>query len=438
MGVTIDGIVSGLDTTALLEAYTTGFQATTRVLRSRQSELEVRRALLQDFKGLIDDLQTMLQDITSASDMAAMSGTSSNESALTVSVDDGAQVGSFAFDVLALAQSEMEISQGYAAESDSVGEGTITVTLGGVDTVAILSAADGTDTLAGAATAISEQVDGVSAYVMSDGSGLTPYRLVLVSDDTGAEQNIEISHALSGGSAPVFTEQISAADAEIELANQTIRGATNTFDQVIPGVTLQAGDLGQSTVTIARDNEATVERVLDFVDAYNAITSFVSAKTASSEDGDRSKLSGESVLGTVQLGMQSAISGTSGVGDVAGMGALGFKTLQSGQLSLDEEILGDVMASSPDDALAVLAGPGGVFETMGSSLEVVVDPDQGSIALRTETLHRQIESFQDKIEADELRLGRYEEAMRSQFINLEMTLAQLHSTGNVLTSLFAK
>lgn len=426
------------DTNAIIEAYTSGFQATTDVLRSRRSMLEARRSLLQDLQGLIDDLRTMFEDITAARDLAAMKANSTAAEVVAVAAQDGAQVGVFAIEVNSLAQSEMKISQGYSSEADSVGEGSLTITVAGVATEVTVSVANGTDTLSGLATAISEQVDGVLAYVKHDGNGTDPYQLVLASDDTGADQTIEVSAVLAGGNAPAFTEQVSATDAEIVLADQTIRSATNVFDEVVSGVTFQVGAPGSATVTVVRDENAIVERVRDFVAACNVVMSFIQAQpVAENEDGTAGRLPGEGVLRSVQRSMQSALSSAAGTGSIAGTRGMGLETLQSGNLQLDEELLRESLATAPDDTLAILAGPGGVFEMMDAGLELVADPDQGTIALRTESLDRQIDSFRGQIEASQLRLGRYEEALRAQFVNLEMTLAELQTTGAFLTVFFA-
>jgi flagellar capping protein FliD len=96
------------------------------------------------------------------------------------------------------------------------------------------------------------------------------------------------------------------------------------------------------------------------------------------------------VLRGVQRSMQSALSGVPGTGAIAGTSGMGLETLQNGSLQLDESLLRDALATAPDDALAILAGPGGVFATMDAGLELVVDPDAGTLTLRTESLDAQI------------------------------------------------
>ncbi len=437
MGITVDGLVSGLDTSAIIDAYMSSASAATEARRTQQGRLETKLSLLQDFKGLLDDLDTAMAAYETAGDLQSVSTSTSDEDVLTVSAEDGAQVGSFAVTVNSMAVAEMERSQGYAATTDEVGEGTFSVTVAGEQTDITVSAANENNTLTGLVSAINNEVEGVSAFILNDGDAANPYRLVIMSDETGAANTISVSDTLSGGTAPTFTQEVAAADAEIELAGGlTINSATNTFEDVLPGVTLDVASEGAADIAVIRDNEATVESIQSVVDAYNDVMSFIDDETGVDEDGSTSLIAGESVLRTVESSLQSAVSGLYESGDLRGMSSLGLSTEQDGSLSLDTDELESLLESSPEDVLEMLAGADGLFASLTERIDIVVDSDNGSITLRTDSLDDQIEDFQDRIAAEEDRLEIYEGALRQQFTNLEMAMAELQTMGNYLTMLF--
>lgn len=437
MTITIDGLVSGLDTSAIIEAYMSSAGASTEARRTQQSRLETRLSLLQDFNGLLDDLGSAVAAYEEVGDLMAVSATSSDDDVMTVSAEQGAQVGAFSVTVSSMAAAEMERSQGYSTTSDNVGEGTFSVTVAGTQTDIDVSVANGNSTLSGLVTSINDEVEGVSAFILNDGDAATPYRLVIMADDTGAANTISISDTLSGGTSPAFVQEVAAADATITLdGGLNINSATNTFEDIMPGVTFSVTATGAADIAVTRDATATAESVQEVVDAYNEVMSFIDDNTGLDANGETSLLATESVLRSVEQSLQSALSGMYASGDLQGMSQLGFSTEQDGQLALDTAELEGLLTSNPEDVLEMLAGANGLFASLTERIDVVVDPDNGSITLRTESLDDQIEQFQDQIAAEEARLETYEDALRMQFNNLEMALAELQTMGNYLTMLF--
>ncbi len=438
MGVTVDGLVSGLDTTSIIEAYVSVYSAGTDRLRDQQTDLENRLALLQELNGYLESLQSFAEDYSDADDLRISSAVSSSEAVMTVSAENGAQPGTYNVDVVALAQSEMEVSQGYASMDDVVAtSGDIDITIAGETTSIAVSEANGNNTLSGLVGAINDEVDGVNAYIMNDG-GLNPYRLVIVSEETGAEQTIEITETLAGGTPPGFNEAISAADAQITMAGIDIFSSNNTFDDVIPGVTMDAVATGSITMTVDLDTTGITDTVQEFVDLYNEIANFVDDYTGmADEDSNVSSLAGESVLTTVQSGLQAVMSGLYQSGDLQGTSILGFSTQQDGTLELDTSKLADALSDHPEDTLEILAGVDGIFQTMEGRMDIVLDPDSGTMTLRQESLDDQIDALQEQIADAEANTAIYEDALRQQFTNLEVVLAEMQAMSGYLTQLFA-
>ena len=440
MGVTVDGLVSGLDTTAIIEAYVAVAGASTDTLRAQQSDLETRRSLLQSFNSLLEDVQSSVSDYTEASDLRLVAANTTNEEVLTVSAENGAQPGTYSIDVVQLAQAEIEVSDGFASKTTDVFTGgSIDITVAGASpaTQVDISEANGTTSLTGLASYINENVDGVQAYILDDGTETAPYRLVVVSEDTGSTQTVEIDTSALQGASLSFTEQISAQDAQITIAGLDVYSESNAFADVIPGLTFTAQSEGSAVVTASQDTDAVVEAVQGFVDAYNGAMSFISAYTGLDANNNSSALSGEAVLRSVQTALQGVMRGAYESGDLMGASSLGFATQQDGALELDTDKLIGVLNGAPADVMEILAGADGIFQALEGRCDLILDPDTGTIALRTESIDDQIEAFEEQIEADEARLEIYEDSLRQQFTYLEMTLSELQSLSSYVTQLFA-
>ncbi len=441
MGITVDGLVSGLDTTSIIEAYVAVAGASTETLREQQTDVETRRSLLQSFNSLLEDIQTSMADYEEAADLRLVTANSSDEEVLTVSAATGAQPGTFDFDVVQLARSEMEVGNGFDSQTDDVFTGgSISISVAGASppTQIDIDGASNNTSLSGLADYISDNIDGVEAYVLDDGGDTNNYHLVVVSEETGSSQTVNIDTSLLQGDALTFTEAIAAQDAQLDIAGLAVFSESNTFEDVIPGLTFEAMSEGDAIVTVAPDTEGVVEAVQTFVDSYNQAMSFIDSYTGIGANDSISAMASESsVLRQVQSALQSSMSGMYVAGDLQGASMLGFSTEQDGSLSLDTDKLTDVLGDNYTDALEILAGTDGIFQSLDGKLDVIVDPDEGTLALRTESLDEQIEAFEDQILADEARLETYEDTLRQQFTNLEMTLAELQTMSSFVTALFS-
>ena len=188
---------------------------------------------------------------------------------------------------------------------------------------------------------------------------------------------------------------------------------------------------------MAPDTDGVLEAVQSFVDSYNQAMSFIDSYSGLDVNDNASALAGESVLRSVQAALQSSMGGAYAAGDLVGTSVMGFSTQQDGSIALDTDKFLAAINDHPQDVMTMLAGEDGLFQSLDGKLDVIVDPDEGTIALRTESLDDQIEAFEDQIAADESRLESYEDTLRQQFTNLEMTLAELQSMSSFVTSLFA-
>lgn len=150
-------------------------------------------------------------------------------------------------------------------------------------------AVDTDDSLTDIMNKINDQT-GMTAYIMNDGSTYSPYRLVIVSDTTGAASDFLVSSSISGMS---FSKTAEGQDSLLLYGSESSgsepvlsSSSTNSNNSTVIGMTLKLSAVSNEKVSIAlsRDNETIVTALQAAVDAYNELKSLVDDMTTYLEE----------------------------------------------------------------------------------------------------------------------------------------------------------
>ena len=436
MGVGVDGIVSGLDTTAIIEAVL-GIQVVQKEsLEERISDLEETQEALASLNALLGTLSDSLTDIDSLEEFRNYSATSAaTEFDVTLSSD--AIPGSYEIEVTELATSAVVASDDtFSSLTDSsiVEDGTWSVNLAGELTDITV---DSSMTLEDVISAVND-VDGLTAYAL-DTDGGSNYRLVVAANDSGVENTLTMK---GPSAATTFGTIRDAQDAELSIDGMEISSATNQLAEIIPGLDLELTSTTSSaqTVTIELDTETIETNVQGFVDAYNAVAAYIDTQSVyNAEAGIRGDLVGESVVRRVETSLRTAVSSAYEDLDTSlnALSLIGISSNENGRLQFDTDEFKDALIENQSDVEAMFVEDAGFGKQFVSAIDTYIDPYDGSLQLREESIDTVIESFQDKVDAWEERLERYEERLRGQFAQLESFLSYAESTQSYLASLFS-
>ncbi|MEO1530284.1 MAG: flagellar filament capping protein FliD [Planctomycetota bacterium] len=296
----IDGIVSGFETSTIIESLLGFQQNQIDTFNSRKAEITTRQSA---FKGIEAQLVTLRSSLgrlnrSAGSVFDQKLTTSSNEDILSVAADGNANNGFYQLTVNSLATAEQLGSQGFTSTSELVGTGTFTLSVGG-RTATTVSVDNGNNTVTGFVNAINDQVEDVNASVVFD-QGAGSYRILLSSNLTGADNTITISNGLSGGTTPDFSGPAvqSAANAVVTLGSGpgaiTAEYSSNTVDSLIENVTIDLKSASATetvTINVQNDNESAREAIETFVNDYNSVIEFIEEQTRfDPESGNASPL----------------------------------------------------------------------------------------------------------------------------------------------------
>ena len=358
--LTIDGLVTGIDTASIVEGLTEFSQRQISLLESERAEIQTEQSAFQGVEAQLLSLRSSAARLSRSRQNVLQSRTavSGNEDILSAAAGSGAPVGVYTVEVQSLARAHQIASQGFSSEQAEITTGTFSLSVGGIGEVEI-AIDDTNNTLRGLADAINSADSGVAATVINDGSSGTPFRLLLSAEETGARNSIQVTNSLaaSAGEAirPDFTGPAiqEAADAALTLGSGTgaiaVTSATNQVDDLIPGVTLdlKADAVGQPvSITVGRDVEAATEAVNGFVDAFNAVMTFID---------ERSNFDAETETGGVLLGNRNTIAIQDEVRrtvtdliegldtDINRLSSIGISVTDAGQLIVNSARLSDVL-----------------------------------------------------------------------------------------------
>jgi flagellar hook-associated protein 2 len=447
MALTASGVGSGLDIQGLVSQLVAaeGNPATNRI-NAKETGLQSELSALGTLKGALSAFQTSVTKLESAETFQVYSASSSDESLFTASAASGAVPGNYSIEVLQLAQVDKVRSGDFTASSDIVGTGTLDISLGAESFQLLI---DGNNnSLAGIRDAINAASDnpGITASLINVDSGT---QLVLTSTEIGASNTISISATDDNGadgfdlgrldSANLFNLQ-PALDAKIEIDNQLVTRSTNSFSDVVDGVSfnLKKADVGTvETLSIVTNTSTIKDDVKSFVTNYNALTGVMKGlSNYDASTGVSGPLNGDAVVRGIQTQMRQALFSTVSAQSLSSLNDLGISLDDTGSLTINDSVLDEQLASNLSDVESFFSSGTGLAQTFTTALSGYVAED-GILEGRTTSLDARLDGLDDEREALIRRTSSLESRLLAQFTAMDILVAQLNSTSSFLSSQLA-
>ncbi|TCM18850.1 flagellar hook-associated protein 2 [Novosphingobium sp. PhB165] len=456
--VTALGGGSGVDMAALANNLAIAqFATRTDQLTTKADKLNTQISTASNIKSMLLAIDTSLGTLVRSGDLARTPNVANSAVATGGLTGSTTPTGTYSLEVTKLASAQQIASKAYAAKTDLVGAGTLTLRFGTVsgssfseDTThaAVNITVDSDDTLADVATKINAANSGVTAYVAQTVDGA---QLVL----KGAEgaKNAFTLQATENADAPGLsnlawtpgsttgTVLATAGDASLKVDGLSITSASNTLTDVIPGVklTLTGTNTGApTTVSFADPTTSIASSMQDLVDALNEVVGALN--TATAVGGDLANDSGARSLKRALSGLGSATIMPNATGMAKTLADLGLKTQRDGTFTLDNDRLTATIAADPDGVAAMFTnGINGVFGTLDKIYRTASSSTDtsslgGSISRYTKQLAQ--------VASDQSDLADQQEALRarlaSQFTVSETRISVSKSTLSMLQGQIAQ
>ncbi len=433
----IDGIVSGFDTTGLINAVIAAQAAPIATMRDQVTALEDKQEKIAGLSNRLTDLADTLGSLREDA-LRAYTPTSTNES-LTVTAGPETAPGTYRVRVNEIGRGEVSRSNQRFASTGlgELGHGTLTITYKGEShDIVVDETNDGLDALA---KTISEEIDGVQAYSIDLGLDSNPFRMV-VKGEVGEGNDIEFdSSGLSNSPRRItFQQRLDARDTRAQVDNETVY-SDSTSIEAIPGLTIDVTDTtGWETITVEQDLETTTSKIQELVDAYNEARDYYQQNTLFNEEqGIQGALVGESGARRVMDSLSTMVTAQyANDGQFEALSQLGISTQRDGSLELDTEAFEAAWTDNRADVEALFYSDTGPLAEIQTRIEdVFVDSDGGTLESRTDSIQGSIEDLEESIARKEDYLASYSERLRDQFNAMETALAQSQSTSAYLAAL---
>jgi flagellar hook-associated protein 2 len=330
------------------------------------------------------------------------------------------------------------------------------------------------DTLSTVLTKINNADAGVTASVISDGSSTAPYRLSIVSNNSGVAGAVSFDAGTTGLSAQTL---VAAQDAAVFVGGAgsnsssgsstttaqplLITSSSDTVTGVIPGVTLSLLGVSSGTVqlTIAADADSLVQSLDSFTSSFNTLTETISSQsTFNTSSNTGGLLLGDPVALDIQSSLTSMLSTkVSNNGDYPTIYNIGFSVGTDDQLTFDENTFRAAFAKDPSAVQALFnstttvsnassgspsnASSGsttvqnGIAYAFDKVLTRLADPISGSVTSATNELTTEEQGFTDQITVLNGLLAQKQAVYQQQFNDMESALASLQSISKSLSGI---
>jgi len=456
MGLRVGGLVSGLNTKAIIDALLGVERQPLNLIQARKADLGKQQGLFQDLNTKllaladaakqIDNQNSTLSGFSTSEELLAFTATSADATVFTADASTSASPGTNNVVVDAVASAGQEFSGAFVDATSVVANAgeTLSVAFGGTAPVNITVGAGGAslNDLRDAINGDPSNPGAVRADVLFDG---TSYRLVVAGTKTGVANDVTVTTNIQGPAGGAFVdatlEQV-ATDAQLKVFGSIpITRTSNDIADAIPGVTLhlKSAKPGQSIqLDVSRDDTAISAKVQTFVDAFNTVADFLDLNTGyNTATKTAGPLNGDPTIRSLEATLRgSVVTAFSFAGNpFTSLGQVGIVIDSTGKLSLDQTKLTAALDQDPQAVRQLLSGDGttdGALTKLSRALDPITQSGTGILATKDGGFVDQISSLDDQILRFEARLAKRKQTLVAEFTNLETTLAALQSQSGAL------
>ena len=448
MSMSVDGLISGMDTTSLVSQLIQAEAGPQTALKTRLSASQTAASAYRTVNTTFAAVRAAAEALTTGSVTAARKATTTSANVTASAATTAVAGSSITFTVASLASTQTVLSNSeWAApttavdtqepawpidilDANGVSKGTVSIAPGA--------------TLAEAVAAINTADLGVKASVVKVGTDR--YRLQVTSATPGAAGAFTLKSAtedaITAGSKFVATSP--GADATIDLGGGiTASSSSNTFADLLSGVsvTVSKVDATPVTLTVAADTDAVASKMQTLVDAINSALTNVKTYT-STATGSTAALKGEYAVTSLAGQLLNAVS--SAVGSDGSPAQLGLQLTKDGKVTFDKAKFSTALKDTPALVQRMVGGtPAGLGAdgVVGGGDDVVAvtglatrlfdvakaasDSTTGSLVALANGQDSLAKDYTDRIAAWDLRLAKRKEALTRQFTAMETALSSL-------------
>ncbi|MGL5163656.1 MAG: flagellar filament capping protein FliD [Plesiomonas shigelloides] len=432
MGITIGGIGTlPIEDLIYAQLYSERLPKETQWKRQEDQNSALITAY-RETQSAVNKLRTAAEKLDSARELNKTTVVAGDDKILSASVNGTTASGNYEFDVTQMAQigREKVVFDG----TDKVPQDqTLTLTYGGKDFSVDVKAGSSLEDIAAQINGDKNNPGVKAAVVREEGD---KYSLVISGKDTGKDNAVSVT---SNNAATKIDSLQTAQDAVLKMGSLTFSSKNNKFENIIDGISIEAKQVGKTTVSVKPDNDGTKEAVKSFVAAYNELVDTIDKHSKATEvtDADGKKRKKPGVLGgdSMTRGMMSQLRNSLGqVYDGKTLSMLGIKTDRQGKLEVDDEKLTKAINADPESISTVFLGADGKSGLMQGITSNLKDfkTSGGNFTTRIDRLEQEQKKIGQDREDLDARLKVREQSLRDYYAKMDKMISSMQQTQNML------
>jgi flagellar hook-associated protein 2 len=438
----IDGLISGMDTTAIIDSLMAVEGNQQKLLASKRTGLQSVVTALQSLNTKVASLGTAATTALKAESWQITTATASSTAVTAVTSKDATPSSlTLTVDKLAASQSTLyTMPTSYSSDKP-----TFSLTVGGESKTIVASSSHIGDVVA----AFNAEGTGVTASAVNVGTAAAPvYRLQLTGTTTGAENAFSVTASNANDGTSLSSQQLrAAADAQVTLWPGTpgetqVTSSSNAFKGLLTGVDLTVSKAGtdEVTVTVARSSASMSKLASNLVTNLTAVLGDIADRTKSSTstaaDGG-SILTGGLLAGNtaVRVLQQSVLA--AGAIEVGGKSpaSVGINLAKDGTFTYDEAAFTAAYNEDPVGTQKMVQAVAGALETAATAAS---DPTKGTLSSQVKSYETEVSDLADRIADWDDRLATRRAALVRTYTAMEVSMSQMQSTSNFLSQQLAQ
>ncbi|MBN9239737.1 MAG: flagellar filament capping protein FliD [Leifsonia sp.] len=448
----IDGLISGLKTTDLINQLMAVEAAPQDLLKTKVTSTQSLLTAYQSLNTSVSSLASYAKNSAKPTALDLFTATASAPS-VSVTAGTGAAPGQLDLPVTSIAKAQVSVTAAMSEWPDS----PATFTIVKADGSKVEITANSTS-MSDIADAISASTAGVKAARVSAGKDGTTdlFRLQLTSAATGADGAFQVfrgtaadvtagtaTNVLAATGAATVT---AASDASVTLwagtpAEQVITSSTNSFADILPGVTINVTKVEASpvSVTVAKDSAALGKLAENLVANLTSVFNLIDSKSTVTKGTDstgKPTVTAGVFIGnsTVREVTDRIMSAATSPVDGRSPSEIGISITKDGGVSYDSAKFQAALAKDPEGTLAMFQK---VSARIGDAADSVSDQYNGTITQVITGQKSSLTSLNDQISSWDVRLAAQRAGLERTYSALEVSLSNLQAQSSWLTSQLA-
>ncbi len=402
-------------------------------IQRRIDQTKLKQTTLSTIKSLILDINKTIGPIVNENSFDNIENKVSGSSVSVIEAK-GLKEQNIRIDVEQLAQKSILESSTFSAEESafSADDETLSFTMGvDPDTTTIDIEISAGMSISQVAEKINKESNGkIEASILNVG-GDEPYKLIIKSKESGAENELAITSSVT------FDSVQQAQDAKFKYNGVDITSKTNDISSLIDGLTLKLEDEGISTISIKPDTSEVTTKVEEFVAQYNLLIDQLTSSTKFDKEAKQAGVfQGTSEISSLKHQLQGMLSTFSKDGKT--MADFGLEIDRYGKMSLDGSKLETAFKEDLSLAKSFFQGTGdkkGLFGALEDEIFELSTASSSPLKSLASNFETNVKTLEENYANAQKKLDTKYEIMAKKFASYDGLIGRLNSQFSALQAI---